>query len=246
MAETASTVETSPESKQPNGWSPKTGFGRWLDNYFGIRSRGSSILKELIGGLVIFLAMFYILPLNAGMLSTNWVGRAADNAANVREIGDKVYLILLYGDTWANATEVYAGVFAATAISAAVTTIFMGFYGKLPVGLASGLGLNSLVAFNVMLGMGWSFAQAMCLVMVDGILFLIISITPLRGWIVRHIPKSLKFAISAGIGFFICFIGFQNMGIIADNSATLVGLGNFTSLPVLIGLFGIVLVLALS
>ena len=249
MAETVSTVETSPESKQPNGWSPKTGFGRWLDNYFGISSRGSSILKELVGGLVIFLAMFYILPLNAGMLSTNWAYIPNASTGNVRIIGegaDAVRQILLYGDTWANAMEVYAGVFAATAISAAVTTIFMGFYGKLPVGLASGLGLNSLVALNVMLGMGWSFAQAMCLVMVDGILFLIISITPLRGWIVRHIPKSLKFAISAGIGFFICFIGFQNMGIIADNSATLVGLGNFKSLPVLIGLLGIVLVLALS
>ena len=86
----------------------------------------------------------------------------------------------------------------------------------------------------------------MCLVMVDGVLFLIISITPLRGWIVRHIPKSLKFAISAGIGFFICFIGFQNIGIIGNSDATLVTLGNFRSLPVLIGLLGIVLVLALS
>jgi len=246
MAETVSTVETSSESKLPGGWSPKTGFGRWLDNYFGISSRGSSILKELIGGLVIFLAMFYILPLNAGMLSGNWAGGAlALGQPNVKEIGQVTY-ILLYGDNWATVEEVRAGVFAATAISAAVTTIFMGFYGKLPVGLASGLGLNSLIAFNVMLGMGWNFAQAMCLVMVDGVLFLIISITPLRGWIVRHIPKSLKFAISAGIGFFICFIGFQNIGIIRNSDATLVTLGDFRSLPVLIGLLGIVLVLALS
>ena len=88
MAETVSTVETSSESKLPGGWSPKTGFGRWLDNYFGISSRGSSILKELIGGLVIFLAMFYILPLNAGMLSGNWAGGAlALGQPNVKEIG---------------------------------------------------------------------------------------------------------------------------------------------------------------
>ncbi len=246
MAEAVSAVETSPESNQPGGHSPKTKFGKWMDNYFGISTRGSSILKELIGGLVIFLAMFYILPLNANMLSSNWAGGAlALSKGNVRQVGETIE-ILIYGNNWASVSDVRAAVFAATAISACVTTIFMGFYGKLPVGLASGLGLNSLVAFNVMLGMGWNFAQSMCLVMVDGILFLIISITPLRGWIVKRIPKSLKFAISAGIGFFICFIGFQNMGIIADNSATLVGLGNFKSLPVLLGLLGVVVVLALS
>ena len=244
MAE-ATIVESSPESNQPSGWSPKTKFGNWLNNYFQISNRGSSILKELIGGLVIFLAMFYILPLNASMLSSNWAGAALNiGNANTKIVGDVTY-ILIYGDTWASVSDVHAAVFAATAISAAVTTIFMGFYGKLPVGLASGLGLNSLVAFNVMLGLGYNFAQSMCLVMVDGILFLIISITPLRGWIVRHIPKSLKFAISAGIGFFICFIGFQNMGIIADG-ATLVTLGSFQEPTVLMGLLGVIIVIALS
>ncbi len=244
MAE-ATTVESSPESNQPNGWSPKTKFGNWLNNYFQISNRGSSILKELIGGLVIFLAMFYILPLNASMLSSDWAGTAAIiGNANTKIIGDVTY-ILIYGDTWASVSDVHAAVFAATAISAAATTIFMGFYGKLPVGLASGLGLNSLIAYNVMLGLGYNFAQSMCLVMVDGILFLIISITPLRGWIVRHIPKSLKFAISAGIGFFICFIGFQNMGIIADG-ATLVTLGSFQEPTVIMGLVGVIIVIALS
>ncbi len=245
MAEAVSTVETSPESNNPKGWSPKTKFGSWLDNYFQISNRGSSIIKELIGGLVIFLAMFYILPLNANMLSTEWAGTAAAiGNSNTKIIGDITY-ILIYGDTWATVSDVRAAVFAATAISAAVTTIFMGFYGKLPVGLASGLGLNSLIAYNVMLGLGYNFAQSMCLVMVDGILFLIISITPLRGWIVRHIPKSLKFAISAGIGFFICFIGFQNMGIIADGP-TLVALGSFKEPTVLMGLLGVIIVIALS
>ena len=247
MAE-ATTVESSPESNQPKGWSPKTKFGNWLNNYFKISDRGSSILKELIGGVVIFLEMFYILPLNANMLSSNWVfdtdGLVIATAANTKTIEGITY-ILIYGDLWASVSDVRAAVFAATAISAAVTTIFMGFYGKLPVGLASGLGLNSLIAYNVMLGLGYNFAQSMCLVMVDGILFLIISITPLRGWIVHHIPKSLKFAISAGIGFFICFIGFQNMGIIAD-SATLVSLGSFQKPTVLMGLLGVIIVIALS
>lgn len=227
-----------------DSWSPKTRFGRFLDRYFHISERGSSILKELLGGLVTFLAMFYILPLNGNMLSSDWTGALQGNTANFR-IFEGVRQILIYGDNWASVDQVRAAVFAATAISAAVTTIFMGVYGKLPVGLASGLGINSLIAFNVMLSMGFNFAQAMAIVFVDGVLFLIISITPLRAWIVRSIPKSLKFAISAGIGFFIAFIGLQNIGAISDGP-TLVTLGNFKDPVVLVGLLGIVLVLVLS
>ena len=244
MEEVVSGANT-PEKDPEGSWSPKTGFGRFLDRYFHISERGSSILKELLGGLVTFLAMFYILPLNSNMLSSDWAGLAGEAAANVR-IADGVSQILIYGDVWASFDEVRAAVFAATAISAALTTILMGLYGKLPVGLASGLGINSLIAFTVMLNMGMNFAQSMAIVFVDGVLFLIISITPLRAWIVRSIPKSLKFAISSGIGFFIAFIGLQNMGIIANNDATLVGLGDFKNPAVLVGLFGIVLVLVLS
>ena len=235
------------KNENNGGWSPKTGFGRFLDRYFHISERGSNIIRELVGGLVIFLAMFYILPLNSNMLSSDWAGiiQQGVTTANIKWDGATEY-ILLYGETWATVAEVRTGVFAATAISAAVTTIVMGIYGKLPVGLASGLGLNSLIAYTVLLNMGFNFAQCMAIVLVDGILFLIISITPLRAWIVRSIPKSLKFAISAGIGFFIAFIGFQNIGIIVPNPAAAVGFGDFTSPAVLTGMAGIVLVLVLS
>lgn len=224
---------------------PKTKFGKWLDHYFLISERGSSILREVIGGIVIFLAMFYILPLNSNMLSGSWAD-VADTAiaTNVKMIGDIRY-ILIYGDVWATVDQVRSAVFAATAISACLTTILMGFYGKLPVGLASGLGINSLIAYTVMLGIGFNFAQCMCLVLIDGLLFLIISITPLRAWVVRSIPKSLKFAISAGIGFFICFIGLVNMGIIKAGGA-IVGFGDFKSPAVLMGILGIVIVIVLS
>lgn len=224
---------------------PRNKFTSWLDSYFHISERGSSILRELLGGLVIFLAMFYILPLNGNMLSSDWANIAGEANTNVKMVGDVRY-ILLYGETWLSVDKVRAAVFAATAISAAVTTIFMGFFGKLPIGLASGLGLNSMIAFNVMLDLNYNFAQALCLVMIDGVLFLIISLTPLRAWIIRNIPKSLKFAISAGIGFFICFIGFQNMGIISNSDATLVALGNFKNPTVIVGLIGVLVVLALS
>ena len=243
MAEAQAAFENQ-SPQQP--WTPKTKFGALLDRFFHIGERGSNIVRELLGGLVIFLAMFYILPLNAAMLSSNWAGIAAGipGVENVKVIGDVTY-ILLYGDTWATVAQVNAAVFAATAISASVTTILMGLIGKLPIGLASGLGLNSLIAFNVLLGLGYNFAQSMCVVLIDGILFLIISITPLRAWIVRAIPKSLKIAISAGIGFFIAFIGLQNTGIIVDG-ATLVTLGSFKELPTLMGLIGIIIILAIS
>lgn len=244
--------ETQPSNNGPEGsWSPKTGFGQFLDRYFHISERGSSIIRELLGGLVTFLAMFYILPLNSNMLAGDWANVLSDvsSSTNLRDVvlnGETVRQILIYGDVWATVEEVRAAVFAATAISAAVTTILMGLYGKLPVGLASGLGINSLIAYTVMLGMGMNFAQSMAIVMVDGILFLIISATPLRAWIIRSIPKSLKFAISAGIGFFIAFIGCQNMGIIVGNSATLVAFGDFTNPAVLVGAFGVILVIILS
>lgn len=236
------------ETPEPS-WKPKTKFGSFLDRYFHIGERGSNILRELLGGLVIFLAMFYILPLNAGMLSGNWanLGTAGLGVANgnMKLVGDVVY-VLIYGDVWATVAELNAAVFAATAISAAFSTILMGIVGKLPIGLASGLGLNALIAFTVLLTMGYNFAEAMMVVLVDGILFLIISITPLRAWIVRSIPKSLKIAISAGIGFFIGFIGLQNMGIIVENSATKVALGSFADPTVLVGLIGIILIVAIS
>ena len=246
MAEENVSVELNgDDNNSPNFKKSRNKFIDFIDRYFKISERGSSILKELVGGLVIFLAMFYILPLNGNMLSSDWANLAGETQANVKIVDDVRY-ILLYGDTWLTVAEVRAAVFSATAISAAVTTIVMGIYGKLPIGLASGLGLNSLIAFNVMLNLGFNFAQSMCLVMIDGILFLVISLTPLRGWIIRNIPKSLKFAISAGIGFFICFIGFQNMGIIGNSDATLVALGDFTNPVVIVGFVGILLVLALS
>lgn len=239
-------VVTNPTTGGNGSWTPKTGFGRFLDRYFGISSRGSSIMRELIGGLIIFLAMFYILPLNSNMLAGDWANLADPTIATNVKMIDGVRNILIYGDVWATVDQVRAAIFAATAISAAVTTILMGVYGRLPVGLASGLGINSLIAYTVLLGMGFNLAQAMCIVLVDGLLFLIISLTPLRAWIVRSIPKSLKFAISAGIGFFIAFIGFQNIGIIVPNTATAVGFGDFTNPAVITGIVGIVIVLVLS
>ena len=230
MAEDVSTIETSPESNEPNGgWSPKTGFGRWLDHYFGIGERGSSIVRELIGGLVTFLAMFYILNVNSGILS-GWFGGF-----------DELGRVWIYGDVYLSGAEAYAGIFIATALSAGITTIVMGIFGKLPVGLASGMGINSMVALYLAGSWGFNYAQMMCLVFLDGALFLIISCTPLRGLIVRAIPKSLKIAISAGIGFFIAYLGFKTSRIISvsSNGVAMGALDNPSTLLCLIGVFAV-------
>lgn len=220
-------------------------FLAFIDRFFMISERGSSISRELLGGAVIFLAMFYILPLNSNMLSGDWASLASATATNVRTTAEGIREILLYGDTWATVAEVNAAVFAATAISAGIATIFMGLIGKLPIGLASGLGLNSLIAYTVLLNMQFSVAQAMAVVFVDGLLFFIVSVTPLRKWLMTKIPKSLKFAISAGIGFFIAFLGFANCGIVVGSTSTPVAFGDLTSGPTLMGLVGIALVLVI-
>ena len=236
MAENTSVVNNIDESKEPNNWSPKTGFGKWLDRFFTISERGSSIARELIGGLVTFLAMFYILNVNSGILS-NWFGGYV--------IVDGVASVHIYGDVYLSAADAYAGIFIATALSAGITTVVMGFFGKLPVGLASGMGINSMIALYLGGTFNFNYAQVMCLVFLDGILFLIISCTPLRGIIVRSIPKNLKIAISAGIGFFIAYLGFKTSGIISVSSNG-VAMGALSNPSTLLTLIGVIAVFALS
>ena len=131
--------------------------------------------------------------------------------------------------------------FTATALSAMVATLVMALVAKLPFALAPGMGLNAFFAFTVVLGMGYSWQFALTAVFLEGIIFLILTIFNIRELIVNAIPLSLKHAVSAGIGLFIAFIGLQNAGIIMNNDATLVGLGNMGSPAVLIAAGGIIL-----
>ena len=102
----------------------------------------------------------------------------------------------------------FGGVFTATILSIAVACFIMGFYGKTwPIGLAPGMGLNAFVAYGVCLGMNYTPAEALGACLVAGIIFLIISLTPIRAWIINSIPKSLKLGIGAGIGLFLAVIG---------------------------------------
>ena len=184
-----------------------------IKKFFGVEERKSTIGIEFLGGLVTFLAMIYILPVNAGMLS--------------------------------QADMSFGGVFAATALAAAFATILMGILGKVPIALASGMGVNAFFTFTVVKTLDFTWQEALAAVLISGVLFLIVSLTGLRQIVINAIPKGLKLAIGAGIGFFIAFIGLKNGGMIIADPATFVRLGDFSNPTVLLGLFGVVLVLGL-
>lgn len=137
------------------------------------------------------------------------------------------------------------GVFFATAIAAAIATLVMGLLANLPVALAPGMGLNAFFTYTLVFTYGLSWQASLAAVLVSGFLFFIISVTGLRKMIINAIPAGLKFAVGAGIGFFITFIGLKNAGIIVSNPATFVGLGDFSHPAVLLAIFGIILVIVL-
>ena len=130
----------------------------------------------------------------------------------------------------------FGGVFTATALATAIACFIAAFYAKTwPVGLAPGMGINAFVAYGVCLGMEYTPAEALGAVLVAGVVFLIISLTPIRAWLINSIPKSLKLGIGAGIGLFLAIIGFEIMGLTADNPVTLVQLGDVSNPLLLLG-----------
>lgn len=130
--------------------------------------------------------------------------------------------------------------FTTTVVASAFATLLMAFYAKLPFGLAPGMGLNAFFAYTVCLTMGYSWQFALTAVLIEGLIFILLTVTNLREKIVDAIPVTLKNAIGAGIGLFISFIGLQNAGIIVNNDATLISMGDITSGPALLGMIGLV------
>ena len=187
-----------------------------LEKLFGITKAGSSIRTELLAGLATFLTMAYITIVNPLTLSTDGTGMQ------------------------------FGAVFTATIIAAVVGTLIMGLWANWPVALAPGMGLNAYFTYTVILGDGYSYQQALTAVFVAGVVFIILSVSPARKYIINSIPKSMKLGIGAGIGLFLAIIGLQNAGIIVDNPATLVGLGDVASLPVLLAGLGFIIMAVLS
>ena len=132
-------------------------------------------------------------------------------------------------------------VFTATALAAIVGCLAMAFWGKLPFGLAPGMGLNAFFVYSVCIGMGYSWQFALTAVLIEGIIFVLLTITNVREKIVEAIPLNLRKAIGVGIGLFITFIGFNSAGVIVNNDATLVALGDITSGSALLALIGLLI-----
>lgn len=150
------------------------------------------------------------------------------------------YIVVVNPAILSEAGMDFGAVFVATCLAAAFGSLLMGVLANYPIGLAPGMGQNAFFTYGIVLGSGHTWQAALGAVFVSGLLFLLISVLPVRAWIINAIPKNLKLGISAGIGLFIAFIALKNAGIVVANPATLVGFGDltqFSSVMALVGLF---------
>ncbi|GEA49311.1 adenine permease [Vibrio inusitatus NBRC 102082] len=139
----------------------------------------------------------------------------------------------------------HGAVFVATCLAAAIGCFIMGLYANYPIAQAPGMGLNAFFTYGVVLGMGYEWQVALAAVFVSGILFILLSLFRIREWIINSIPMSLRTGIAAGIGLFLAFIGLKNAGIVVDNPATFVSLGDITSLNAILAAVGFFITIAL-
>jgi AGZA family xanthine/uracil permease-like MFS transporter len=156
------------------------------------------------------------------------------------------YIIFVNPEILSKAGMPRDAVFVATCVAAAVGTLLMAFLANYPIALAPGMGLNAYFAFSVVLGMQYPWQVALGCVFISGVLFLILSVLPVREWIVNAIPQSLKMAIAAGIGLFLALIALQGAKIVVDHPATLVTAGDLRSWPVILAAAGFVVIAALE
>lgn len=187
-----------------------------LNKLFGLDQNKTSVKTEILAGLATFLTMAYITVVNPAILSTDGSGME------------------------------FGAVFTATIIAAVVGTLIMGLWANWPVALAPGMGLNAFFTFGVIFGMGYTYQQALAAVFIAGLVFIVLSVTPARKYLINSIPKSMKLGVGAGIGLFLAIIGLQGAGIVVDNPATLIGLGDMTSAPVVLTGVGFVIMAILD
>ena len=156
------------------------------------------------------------------------------------------YIIFVNPQMMAQSGMDHGAIFVGTCLAAAFACLFMGLYANWPVGLAPGMGLNAFFTYTVVGEMGYSWEVALGAVFIAGILFFIMSITPLRRWMLDSIPLNLRIAMGAGVGLFIGFIGLKNGGIIVANGATFLSLGDFTNPSTLLAGLSFLLISILS
>ena len=190
----------------------------WLEQTFKISERGSTVSRELRGGLVTFFAMAYILVVNANIL-----GIVAPEGVTTASIA------------------------AGTALVAGVMSILMGVVANFPLAMAAGMGLNAMVTFTLVMGMGLSFGEAMGLIFWEGVLITVLVMTGFREAVFKAVPTQLKVAISVGIGLFIALIGLINAGIIRPGGTPIqLGInGSLDGWPAMVFVVGLLLTIIL-
>ncbi|MCD2138447.1 NCS2 family permease [Salinicoccus halitifaciens] len=193
-----------------------------MKKYFDFKGHNTTYRREIIGGLTTFLSMAYVLAVNPAMLSLQGIDGVPDDMKMDMN-----------------------AVFVATALAAFVGTLIMGVFAKYPIALAPGMGLNAFFAFSVVLTMGIPWQTALTGVLFSGIIFVILTLSGVREYIINAIPMEMKMAVSAGIGFFITFVGLQGAGIITSDEATLVSLGPVHDPGVLLAGFGLLVTVIL-
>jgi AGZA family xanthine/uracil permease-like MFS transporter len=179
-------------------------------------------------------------------LSENKTNVRTEVVAGITTFLTMAYIIFVNPDILKAAGMPFGAVFAATCVAAAIGCFLMAFLANYPIALAPGMGLNAYFAFGVVGGMGHSWQVALGCVFISGVIFFIISVLPIREWIVNAIPMSLKMAIAAGIGLFLALIALKNAGIVIAHPATLVTHGKLTSFPVIMAALGFFLIVALE
>ena len=140
----------------------------------------------------------------------------------------------------------FGAVFVATCLAAATGSLIMGLYANYPIAQAPGMGQNAFFAYGIVLGMGHSWEVALGAVFISGLLFILLSVLPIREWLINSIPNSLKLSMSAGIGLFLAIIALTGNGVVVENSATVISFGDLTSSSSLLLMLGFVIIAALS
>ncbi|MBR5540573.1 MAG: NCS2 family permease [Clostridia bacterium] len=177
-----------------------------MERLFKLKERGTTVKTECIAGMTTFFAMVYILMVNANMFADP------------------------FGDGSNPLGVSYGAIYIATAISAVAGTILAGLLANLPLAQASGMGLNAFFVYTVCIGFGLSYANALVLILIEGVSFILLTVTGLRKKIFEALPDAVRVAIPAGIGLFIALLGLQNAGIVVSNSSTCVDLASFNLL----------------
>lgn len=179
-----------------------------MEKFFKLKEHGTNVRTELMAGLTTFFAMVYILMVNANMFANP------------------------FGDGTPVLGVSYGAIYIATAISAIIGTVLIGLLANLPLAQASGMGLNAFFVYTCCVGFGLTYANALVLVLADGLIFIVLTVTGLRKKIFTAIPDAVRKSIPAGIGLFIAFLGLQNAKIVIPSSSTGVTLGSFNLLSV--------------